>query len=257
MIGEISAKRSWNRMVCGRPMKASPRGRPSRDARLVLPHALDGAKGPAEALPGELAEALRRFGPGDRALVVGTRQPAALDRDGQVLVLGERVGRIAADIDDRLLTPGADSAGHDGHRSQPSEGAPLEILRGDIFQRLPSRDDVDAVADLGVAGDGGKLLIRREPAREPRDRVRLELSVGVERDDDLAPRERQTVVQRARLAAIVELQQAALARRRRTPARRSADGAILRAVVDHDDVDGDVARSPALARPTARSRAPR
>ena len=68
--------------------------------------------------------------------------------------------------------------------------APLEILRGDIFQRLPFGDDVDPVADLGIAGDRGELVVAGEPARQTRDRLRLELRVGVERDDDLALRDR-------------------------------------------------------------------
>jgi len=34
------------------------------------------------------------------------------------------------------------------------EGAALKVLAGDVFEGLPAGPEVDAVADLCVAGDG-------------------------------------------------------------------------------------------------------
>ena len=106
-------------------------------------------------------------------------------RDRQVLILGERVRREAAELrQQRRSAPGADRARDDRDASEAGERAALEILRGDIFERLPAGDEIDAVADLGVAGDGAD---RGSRTSAPAARwCRLELGIGVERDDDLA-----------------------------------------------------------------------
>ena len=60
--------------------------------------------------------------------------------------------------------PGAHRARHHGQRVQRAERPPLQILRHDIFQRLPAGDHVDAVADLGVARHRAHLADRRTSA---------------------------------------------------------------------------------------------
>ena len=58
--------------------------------------------------------------------------------------------------------------------SKEIERATLEILRRDVFECLPARPEVDAIADLGVSCDGSDLRIRE---------VRHEIAYGIVRDD--------------------------------------------------------------------------
>src|SRR3954468_24167169 len=120
--------------------------RPSlADRAAMLPQALQSAERPAESLPGEAAQSLRRLGPGNGVGIVGDPPAGALDGDGEVLVLGERVDRKAADRVERLPSPGADCSRNDHDRVEAGKRPPLQILGGDIFDRLPAGDEVDPV----------------------------------------------------------------------------------------------------------------
>ena len=61
---------------------------------------------------------------------------------------------IAAGGLDGRGAPCADGAGNDGDDVEEVEGAALEVLAGDVFEGLPAGPQIDAVADLGVAGHG-------------------------------------------------------------------------------------------------------
>ena len=150
----------------------------------------------------KLAQRLRRFRPGDCGLIIGYVPPRALDRDRQILVFGQRVWRKSTDLFDGALSPRANSSRNDRHRAKLSQGATLQILGGDIFERLPFGDDVDPIADLGVAGNGGKPLVGCEPAYQARDGHRLELGIGVERNYDVAACQRESLIERPRLSAV-------------------------------------------------------
>ena len=91
--------------------------------------------------------------------------------------------------------------------------AAVEVLAGDVLDRLPVRQRIDAVADLHVAGDRADERIG-EAADELADRVAREDRVGVERDDDLAARVRDAAIQRRRLAGVLLPQQPHADRRR-------------------------------------------
>ena len=93
------------------------------------------------------------------------------------------------------------AAGNDGDAAERGKRPPLQILTGDVFERLPARDHVDAIADFGISGDGAYRRIL-EPAHELRDRVLLEMGVGIERHHDIAARFLQTDIESRRLAAI-------------------------------------------------------
>ena len=217
---------------------AEPPRMAAADRRAMLPQALQRPECPAEALLGERAERLGCLGPRHRILIVADGPARALDRDGEVLVLGQRVVRIAADLLDRGQPPCADRARHHGDRIEARERPTFQVLRSDILQRLPLGDEVHTVAHFGIARDRAELRIV-EPAGEACDRRRFELRVGVERDDDLALRLRQRGVERTRLAAVFQRQQAN-ARIVAERLRHDGGGAILRPVVDHDHLDCDI-----------------
>ena len=140
---------------------------------LVLPHALQRAVRPAETLFGEISQTVRRLGQADRVFFVTDLVTEFSHLDGQVLVLGERVGRKSADFLEHRPPPGADRAGHDRDAVERGKCPAVKILRGDIFEGLPFGDDIDAVADLGIAGDGADLLVGKTMG-ECRDRLRRE-----------------------------------------------------------------------------------
>src|SRR5207237_3722260 len=86
------------------------------------------------------------------------------------------------------------------------EGASVKVLRGDVFERLPARDEVDAVADFRVTCDSADCRVC-EATRERAQSVRREDGVGVEADDDVAARVRESVVERLGLAAVLLLEE--------------------------------------------------
>jgi hypothetical protein len=107
----------------------------------------------------------------------------------------------AAFVEHRLSSPRAHRAGHDRHGRKEVPGAPLEVLRGDILERLPARVPVHAVADLGVSGHRAHARVF-ERLDQPRHRVGHEERVAVERDHHLAARMGKAQVQRGRFAAV-------------------------------------------------------
>src|SRR5512147_479829 len=103
----------------------------------MLPEALQGTEGPAEALLNEALDRIGRLGPGDRGALVQHGVASLLDGDGQILVLGERIGGKSAKPLKRLAPPRADGARHNGDAAKARQSAALEILARDIFDRLP------------------------------------------------------------------------------------------------------------------------
>ena len=147
----------------------------------------------------------------------------------------------AARLEHGLAPPGADGARHDGHRSDKVPGAPLEVLRSDVLQRLPARQPVDAVANLGVAGDRAHPGVRKW-ASQPRHRLGGEDRVAVERDDHLAARLFHAEIERRGLAAI-RLGEDAHARVFGELLAEHFQGPVLRAIVDADHLqDGRLLR---------------
>jgi hypothetical protein len=170
----------------------------------VLPQALERAKCPAETLLAQRAQGFGGLGPGHGVLVIGDLPAFALDRDGQVLILGQRVFRVAAHVIERLATPCPHRAGHDHDRVEAGERAALDVLRGHIFDRLPAGDEVDPVADFGIARHRADFRLL-EPAHELADGLRLELGIGVEGDDDFPVGSGKGAVERAGLAPLVRV----------------------------------------------------
>ena len=155
--------------------------------------------------------------------------------DGQILIFRQRFGGKSAKLLQHAFAPRADRAGNDGECAERGQRAALQILRHDIFQRLPARNHVDAIADLCIAGDGADLLVG-EPAYQPGDGVLLELGVGIERDDDVAARARQRRVEGVCLAGILDGNE--LDPRVGCKIRgQHLEGFVFRTIVDDDDVE--------------------
>ena len=80
--------------------------------------------------------------------------------------------------------PCADCSRNHGDDVEEIEGAPLEVLAGDVFERLPARPQVDAIAHLGVARHRAYALIG-EVTYQLRNRVWSDHRVGIDADIDL------------------------------------------------------------------------
>ncbi len=103
---------------------------------------------------------------------------------GQVGVFGDGVGVVAVAGFDGRGAPCADGSGDDGDDVEEIEGAAFEVLAGDVFEGLPACPEIDAVADLGVAGDGADLRVG-EVRNKACDGVGGDDGVGVDADVDL------------------------------------------------------------------------
>ena len=89
---------------------------------------------------------------------------------------------VAAGFANRRDAPGANRARHHADRAHGVERAPLEILAGDVFERLPARPEVDAVADFGIAGDGSNFRIE-EVRHHAGDGIGSNDGIGVDADE--------------------------------------------------------------------------
>ena len=106
-IGLSSGKMTWNTTMFGRPTQPSV---PLEERGAVLPQALVGAVGPAEALAQQRAERLGRLGLAVRLRLVHDAPAAPQDRQREVGVLGQRLVAVAAGREHGVATPRAERA---------------------------------------------------------------------------------------------------------------------------------------------------
>src|SRR5208282_2271193 len=134
--------------------------------------------------------------------------------------------------------PCADGAGDHGDDMEEIEGAALEVLAGDVLESLPAGPEIDAVADLGVAGDGADGGIFKV-GNELGDGVGSDDGVGVDADVDLLRDAIEGVVEGGGLAFIVlgEHLQAAGSDVLCVSGGGHFSGAVAGAVVDDDDAE--------------------
>ena len=154
------------------------------DGAAVLEDGLQDAEGPAEALAHEAVHVDRGLGEGEGLVLVDDGVALLEEVHGEVGVFGDGVGVVAAAGLDGGGAPGADGSGDDHDDVEEVQGAALEVLAGDVFEGLPAGPEVDAVADLGVAGDGADVGVG-EVADEAVDGVVGDDAVGVDADVDL------------------------------------------------------------------------
>ena len=195
-------------------MPSAPIARIERQVA-VLPQALQRAVRPAEALLGEAANGRGRFRPGDRPNCRSAPIALLLHADRQILIFGQRVGaesahRISAERatrrprpESRSSVPSAASARRSRFCATIYSSACQRVI---MLVRLPTFALPATAPTLGSANQRTSRAIVS----------RLELRVGVERDNDLAARAREAGIQRVRLAAIGECAAARRADRCRT-----------------------------------------
>ena len=209
MIGEIAASTIWNTIAWGRPTKASPRGLP------LDHHARDASTGIAACRT-----------PSGSAAWRGPRMPSGLSVQATAILIvarpsSRRAGSRSSDPDPR---PAYRRDSRRRSRIASSRHAPTApgttvialsrasarrsrfcaVIYSSACQRVTRLTRLPTFALPATAPSRGI----DEPAREPGDRSRLELRIGIERDDDLAASTSiERVIERAGLAAIFQRQQ--------------------------------------------------
>src|SRR3954447_26993455 len=73
------------------------------------------------------------------------------DFDRKVLIFCRRVGWKAACLLDQRPPPRPDRAWHYRDAVQTRKRAPVQVLRCDVFKRLPARQYIYSVANLGIS----------------------------------------------------------------------------------------------------------
>ena len=153
---------------------------------LVLPHALQSAVRPAETLLGEISETVRSLRQTYCAFLVSDIVSEFSHLDGQVLILGKRVGRESTDFNKHRPPPGTHRTGDDRYAVKRGKCPAVEILRRHVFERLPFGDNVDPVADLCITRDRPDPLIGKPVSKSgyclrSKERVRVESDYHVTR----------------------------------------------------------------------------
>ena len=86
---------------------------------------------------------------------------------------------IAAGLAYCFDAPGANRSGDHADRAHGVERPAFEVLAGDIFQRLPARPEIDAVAHLGIARHGCNFRIQKV-RHHARNRIGSDDGVGID-----------------------------------------------------------------------------
>ena len=167
----------------------------------MLEDGLQDAERPAEALAHEAVHVDRGLGEGQRLVLVDDLVALFEQVHGEVGVFGDGVGVVSAAGLDRRGAPRADGPGNHHDHVEEVQRAALEVLAGDVLERLPARPQVDAVAHLGVAGDRADLRVG-EVADQVGDGVVRDDAVGVDADVDLLAGLGEREVERVGLASV-------------------------------------------------------
>ena len=94
---------------------------------------------------------------------------------------------VAAGFAHRGNTPCTDRSWNHAHRAQRVQRAALEILAGDVLERLPACPQVDSVADFRISRNRADFRIQ-EMRHQPRYRVAGDHRVGIDSDENLLVR---------------------------------------------------------------------
>src|SRR6266702_117274 len=214
-----------------------------RDCAAMFEDRLQYPERPAETLAHQPVHIDGRLGEGQRAVFIDHRIALLQQVHREVGVFGDGVGVIATAVLDGSRSPRSNGAGYHHYDVEQIERATLEVLAGDVFERLPARPQVDAIAYLGIACYGANLRIR-EMAHQVGYSIVGDHAIGIDADVDIFLRAIEREVERIGLAAIGLGQHGQATRRdiRWVGISRGPVRIVLRSVVDHDDSDVLVVR---------------
>src|SRR5437899_6270796 len=155
----------------------------AREDSAVLPHRLQNAERPAETLAHQAICRRGSLGVGESHIFVLDPKAAAQQGHGEVSVLRNGVNVEASSLAHGRDSPGANGSRYHANRAQRIESATLEILAGDVFERLPAGPQVHAIANLGVARHRSNFGIE-EMQHQVGNGVRSDDRVGINTHED-------------------------------------------------------------------------
>ena len=180
MSGETSGSSIWKITMLGNAIQPSTPFLAENPA--MLPHRLQNAERPAKTLAHQAIGVGGSLGVGQSHVFVFHAVTEAEQSHGKVGIFGDGVDVIAAGLAHGGDAPGANRARYHADRAQNVERPPLEILAGDVLQRLPAGPKIHAIANLGVARDGGDFGIEKV-RHQAGDRVGGDDGIGVDADE--------------------------------------------------------------------------
>src|ERR1700688_189365 len=145
---------------------------------------LENSEGPAESLPHQSIGGGRSLGKGEGHVFIFDAIAVTQKSHGQIGVFGYGVDMIAAGLAYCFDAPGADRSGDNTYSAHGVKRAAFKVLAGDVFEGLPARPEIDAVADLGVAGYRSNFWIE-EVGHHAKNGVGRNDGVGVDADEKL------------------------------------------------------------------------
>src|SRR5215472_2465729 len=167
----------------------------------MLPKRLQRAKGPAKALANQRPWSFGRLSPSNGLFVIADPPSKATNSNGQVGIFCDGVRSNPARSFNGLFAPSAKRTRDHGNAIEQVEGALLQVLTGDVLERLPASEPARTVAHLHVAGyrsDGGI----REMPQQFEDGVGLDFRVRIDGDDDFGIGLSDCTAQRSGLSAV-------------------------------------------------------
>src|SRR5438045_2440736 len=103
----------------------------------MFPDGLQDSERPAEALPHQSASIHGSFSEGKSTVLVNHFESLLQKIHGKVSIFRDSVGMISAGTSHCRNTPGSHGARHNRDSAKQVEGAPLEVLAGDVLESLP------------------------------------------------------------------------------------------------------------------------
>src|SRR5215471_8118629 len=167
----------------------------------MFPGGLECSIHPPVTLANKTAQGIRSFSKPNSFIFIRNRVTQLPDSHRKVSVLRQRQIIETSDPFDKLATPCSNGTGDNCHTIQQIESATIEILAGDVFERLPSSQKVDTIANLRVAGDRTDLRICKM-SNELTHSVASKQSIGIKRNYYFGKCMPDAVVQRIRFAGI-------------------------------------------------------
>src|SRR5215475_4116306 len=165
----------------------------------MFPGGLQCSIHPPVTLSNKTAQGIRSFSKTNRFIFIRNRVAQLPDSHRKVRVLGQRQVVESSDPFDKLAAPCPNGAGDNRDTIQQVESSPVQVLTGDVFERLPSSKKVDPIANLRVTSDRADLRIGKM-SNELAHSVASEQRIGIKRNYYLGRCMSDAVVQCIRFA---------------------------------------------------------
>src|SRR5262249_12567283 len=124
-------------------------------------------------------------------------------KEGQreVRVFGQSLLRKAIGAHEQLTAPGTDGSWDHRDTVEQGKSAPIEVLAGNVFERLPVGEQIEAVPNLGIAGHCSHSGVDKV-THQFAHRIATKDRVGIESHDDVGLGLGNAIVERLGLATI-------------------------------------------------------